>query len=56
MQFANRFEFNGVKYLVLFQNRVNPNTLVKVGDYWISPKAEDVRTYGICIKRDPYQK
>ncbi|CAI2177485.1 6910_t:CDS:1 [Funneliformis geosporum] len=54
-QFANRFEFEGVKYLVLFQNRVNPKTLTKVRDFWISPKMDDVRTYGICIKRDPCQ-
>ncbi|CAG8545238.1 23008_t:CDS:1 [Cetraspora pellucida] len=53
-QFATRFSYEGETYLVMFQNRVNPNTLIKVDKYWILPKAEDVRTYSICIKKDPY--
>src|SRR5438045_9143373 len=43
---------------VLFQNRVNPNNLVRltkqetgVGEYWISPNSTDLRPYGICIKK-----
>ncbi|RGB37535.1 hypothetical protein C1646_756777 [Rhizophagus diaphanus] len=44
--------------LVVFQNRVNPNTLIKIskeetgiGEYWISDGA-DLRPYGICIKKE----
>ncbi|CAG8564397.1 2213_t:CDS:1 [Scutellospora calospora] len=54
-QFATRFSYEGETYLVMFQNRVNPDTLVKAGEYWVLPKLEDVRTYGICIKKDPYR-
>ncbi|KAF0436911.1 ubiquitin-domain-containing protein [Gigaspora margarita] len=53
-EFATRFSYEGENYLVMFQNRVNPNTLVKAGDFWLLPKVEDVRTYGICIKKDLY--
>ncbi|CAF4122375.1 unnamed protein product, partial [Rotaria sp. Silwood1] len=48
----------GKNYLVLLQNRVNPTTLVKisadrtgVGEYWASPSYEDIRPYGICIRK-----
>ncbi|CAG8593143.1 10092_t:CDS:1 [Dentiscutata erythropus] len=53
-QFATRFSYEGENYLVMFQNRVNPNTLAKAGEYWVLPKVEDIRTYGILIKKDPY--
>jgi len=42
---------DGVKYKVVVQNRVNPDTVQKFGDYWVSPKDEDLRPYGLCIKR-----
>ncbi|RIB15121.1 hypothetical protein C2G38_2247828 [Gigaspora rosea] len=54
-QYASEFEFEGDKYVMVFQNRVNPANLqrfpVSNGEYWVSEKGEDVRPYGICIKR-----
>ncbi|CAG8687059.1 9918_t:CDS:1 [Cetraspora pellucida] len=54
-KFAKDFEFKGNKYVMIFQNRVNPASLkritVKNGEYWVSEKGEDVRPYGICIKK-----
>ncbi|CAG8682995.1 16804_t:CDS:1 [Dentiscutata erythropus] len=54
-QYATEFEFEGNKYVMVFQNRVNPVNLqqfpVGNGEYWVSEKGEDVRPYGICIKR-----
>ncbi|PKK57926.1 ubiquitin-like protein [Rhizophagus irregularis] len=58
-QFATRFTHDGDNYKVVFQNRVNPNSLVKVskeetgsGEFWISQKNDDLRPYGICIKKE----
>ncbi|CAG8833798.1 21330_t:CDS:1, partial [Cetraspora pellucida] len=54
-QYATEFEFEGTKYVMIFQNRVNPASLKRIpvrnGEYWVSEKGEDVRPYGICIKR-----
>ncbi|CAF3920245.1 unnamed protein product [Rotaria sp. Silwood1] len=57
-KYAKKFSFKGKNYLVLLQNRVNPTTLVKisadrtgVGEYWASPSYEDIRAYGICIRK-----
>ena len=57
-KYAKVFEFESVKYKVLIQNRVNPNTLVRitkeesgVAEYWIVPNGQDVRPYGICVKK-----
>ena len=55
-KFAPTFEYRGQKYQVIFQNRINPDTLQQVnpgdGDlYWASPKEEDVRPYNICLKK-----
>nr|CAG8478099.1 6958_t:CDS:1 [Entrophospora candida] len=56
--YAPEFVFEGEKYIMIIQNRVNPKNLEKigtsttgVGDYWISKSGEDVRPYGICIKK-----
>ncbi|RIA90517.1 hypothetical protein C1645_849073 [Glomus cerebriforme] len=53
--FANKFIHNNEIYCLVFQNRVNPKTLEKIntsiGEYWISPKSDDIRPYGICIKK-----
>ncbi|CAG8714575.1 12335_t:CDS:1, partial [Dentiscutata heterogama] len=39
------------KYVMVFQNRVNPVSLQKFpvgnGEYWVSERGEDVRPYGI---------
>jgi len=57
-KYATKFTYEDKNYKVVFQNRVNPNNLVRitkedngVGEYWISPNSEDIRPYGICIKR-----
>jgi hypothetical protein len=50
-KFAKEFWENGTRYKVVVQNRVNPDTLEKFDQFWVSPKDEDVRPYGICIKR-----
>lgn len=56
--YATIFIFKGENYKIVLQNRVNPKTLKRVekketgvGEYWISKNQEDVRPYGICIKR-----
>ncbi|GBB87479.1 hypothetical protein RclHR1_13970002 [Rhizophagus clarus] len=57
--YATNFTHEGSNYKIVFQNRVNPNTLVRVskeetgvGEYWISPNDKDVRPYGICIRKE----
>ena len=55
-RFAPTFEYRGQKYQVIFQNRINPETLQQVNpsapeEFWASPKEEDVRPYNICIKK-----
>ncbi|KAM9968269.1 hypothetical protein ACTFIW_002706 [Dictyostelium discoideum] len=56
--YATSFGYEGSTYLVVFQNCVNPKTLIKIPksqtndeEYWISQKDEDIRPYGICIKK-----
>ncbi|KAM9956268.1 hypothetical protein ACTFIR_002980 [Dictyostelium discoideum] len=56
--YATSFTHEGSTYKVVFQNRVNPKTLIKIPksqtndeEYWISPKDEDIRPYSICIKK-----
>ncbi|KAI6657925.1 hypothetical protein LOD99_15643 [Oopsacas minuta] len=51
--YATQFLINGVKYLGIFQNRVNPKG-VKIeyaGKYWVCPDPNDIRPYGLCVKR-----
>jgi hypothetical protein len=57
-KYAIKFSYNNEQYLVILQNRVNPETLVKitvdqsgVGEYWISPSDKDVRPYSICVRK-----
>ena len=51
-QYAKEFLLSdGQKYKVVIQSRVNPANLHKYGDYWVSPKDEDIRPYGLCIKK-----
>ncbi|RIA86368.1 hypothetical protein C1645_779877 [Glomus cerebriforme] len=60
--FAQSFVYNGSKYLVLLQNRVNPKTLVKLpfkkggNNYWVSPSIDDVKPYCLLIKKIGYCK
>jgi len=52
-RFAIEFNHNNVRYKVVLQNRVNPAELHKHYNdtYWVTPKNEDIRPYGLCIKR-----
>ncbi|CAG8689890.1 2205_t:CDS:1 [Funneliformis mosseae] len=61
--YSHTFIFNGSKYLILLQNRVNPKTLVRLsrkrdgdGDYWVSPSDDDLKPYGLLIKKIGYCK
>ncbi|CAG8790358.1 34509_t:CDS:1 [Gigaspora margarita] len=55
--YAQEFDYEGVKYVTIIQNRVNPVNLQKIpnqtgnGEYWGSKNGDDVRPYGICIKK-----
>ncbi|CAB5373470.1 unnamed protein product [Rhizophagus irregularis] len=51
--YAGEFDHNNVKYMVIFQNRVNPAGFQRhLNDkYWVTPKDEDIRPYGLCLKR-----
>ncbi|CAF1467171.1 unnamed protein product [Adineta steineri] len=56
--YASTFTYNGEEYYVVLQNRVNPETLIKIdcsktgdGDFWISPSPDDIRLYGYCIMK-----
>ncbi|XP_047134534.1 uncharacterized protein LOC101237461 [Hydra vulgaris] len=57
-KYAIKFSHKNKQYAVILQNRVNPATVIKipanrtdVGEYWISPSVEDIRPYGICIRK-----
>lgn len=58
-RYAPTFEYCGQKYQVIFQNRVDPATLQQInssapdsiGEFWASPKEEDVRPYNICLRK-----
>ena len=51
-QYAKEFTSkDGERYKVVVQSRVNPANLYKYGDYWVSPRDDDVRAYGLCIKK-----
>jgi len=58
-QYAQVFPHNGASYLIVFQNRCNPNRINVVpaskcgacDDYWITEREEDTRPYGICFKQ-----
>jgi hypothetical protein len=59
--YAKSFIYKGSKYLALFQNRVNPKTLVKIPfrkgkHYWVSPSVDDVKPYSLLIKKIGYCK
>jgi hypothetical protein len=51
--YAKEFQYEGHNYLVVMQNRVNPRFLniVNSGHYYVSPIQEDIRPYGVLIKR-----
>jgi len=56
--YAETFDMDGVSYMAIVQNRVNPKTVMKIlkgengfGEYWISPTEEDIRPYGFCVRK-----
>ncbi|RUS18602.1 LOW QUALITY PROTEIN: hypothetical protein BC937DRAFT_88579 [Endogone sp. FLAS-F59071] len=54
-QYAQLFTHNGQTYKMIFQNRVNPKHLerfaVSGGEYWVTPRSNDIRPYGICFRK-----
>ena len=58
-EYAAGFCMNNCEYLVVMQNRINKEGLLKIpaekngrdGDYWVQPNENYVRPYGICLKR-----
>ncbi|RGB32148.1 hypothetical protein C1646_670347 [Rhizophagus diaphanus] len=52
-EYAAEFTHENADYKVVFQNRVNPEGLLKVNNntYWITPEEENIRPYGLCIKK-----
>ncbi|GMH46130.1 hypothetical protein BSKO_14094 [Bryopsis sp. KO-2023] len=50
--YAMEFDYQGQRYKVVLQTRVNPWTLCKLDDkVWLTKKETDVRPYGILIKK-----
>lgn len=56
-KYAQQFEHEGKQYKIVFQNRVCPDSLTiigtettGVGEYWVQPRQDRIRPYGICIK------
>lgn len=59
--YAQDFEYKGEVFQIVLQNRVNPNSLnviekcvTGIGEYWISAVEEDLRPYGMCVRRMSY--
>ena len=57
-KYANVFNHKGKKYKLVFQNRVCPSNLkivdaqtTGVGEYWLQPRENFIRPYGICIQQ-----
>ena len=57
LKFAECATYNGRSYKLVIQNRINPDSLIKIsssqtrgGEYWISASEQDVRPYAICIR------
>ena len=52
VRYAYSFNYKGVDYLGIFQNRINPKsiTIVKDGKYWVCPDPANIRPYGLCVK------
>ena len=57
-RYAKMFDHKGKKYKIVFQNRVCPDDLAVidakttgVGEYWVQPREDKIRPYGICIQQ-----
>ncbi|CAB4402252.1 unnamed protein product [Rhizophagus irregularis] len=49
--YATQFERQNARWKVVFQNRINPVRLSKYNNTWLVPDDDDIRPYGLCIKR-----
>ena len=51
--FAAGFKFEGIDYIAVFQNRVNPKgvNIVHEGQYWVCSDKNDIRPYGLCVRK-----
>lgn len=61
--YAQDFEYKGDVYQIVLQNRVNPESIniveksvTGIGEYWISAVEEDLRPYGMCVRKRPLSK
>lgn len=58
-KYGTRFSHGGMEYVMVLQNRVNSDTTTMISkdrtqdldEYWITANGEDIRAYGICIKK-----
>ena len=52
-KYASIYEFEGVKYKVLIQNRVNmeDTSLIAEENYYVTGSEENIRPYGLLFKR-----
>ena len=52
-KYASSFNYKGINYIAVFQNRVNPNgvNIKKDGKYWVCPDEKNIRPYGLCVKK-----
>jgi len=58
-KFAMQFSHNGYSYLIVFQNRCDPDHIKVIPgseteageDYWITEDEEQTRPYGVCFKQ-----
>mmetsp|Transcript_76747 Transcript_76747/g.212021 ORF Transcript_76747/g.212021 Transcript_76747/m.212021 type:complete len:477 (-) Transcript_76747:103-1533(-) len=62
-RYAATFEYEGKRYQVVMQNRVNPANLkvvdkstTGVGEYWIVPSEDDIRPYSLLVMELPKDK
>ena len=58
--FASIGTYEGQQYQVVFQNRVSTQGLKEIstsnGEYWVQPRPELIRPYGICVRPIPFPK
>ena len=55
-RYASPFNYDGINYIGVFQNRVNPRgvnitNIMEDVDYWVCPNKNDIRPYGLCVKK-----
>ncbi|CAB4485332.1 hypothetical protein RhiirA5_365404 [Rhizophagus irregularis] len=50
-RYATHFDRQNASWKVVFQNRINPVRLSKYHNTWLVPDDDDIRPYGLCMKR-----